>query len=87
MYYKIVGREDQKIHETDKVVSNAKNSSERDVYNEAIKYIPDGHMKALEYTEIGDNNKNHIRYINDDVYYSMINQNINKVVVEVDMAN
>lgn len=84
VYYKIVG-EDQKIHETDKVVSNAKNSSEQDVYNEAIKYIPDGHMKALEYT-----GNWHITKItsdmNDDVYYSMMPK-YNKIVVEVDMAN
>lgn len=84
VYYKIVG-EDQKIHETDKVVSNAKNSSEQDVYNEAIKYIPDGHMKALEYT-----GNWHITRItsnmNDDVYYSMMPK-YNKILVEVDLVN
>ena len=62
-----------------------KNSSEQDVYNEAIKYIPDGHMKALEYT-----GNWHITKItsdmNDDVYYSMMPK-YNKIVVEVDMAN
>lgn len=84
VFYKIVG-EDQKIHETDKVVSNAKNSSDQDVYNEAIKYIPDGHMKALEYT--GNWYITRITSdMNDDVYYSMMPK-YNKIVVEVDMAN
>ena len=83
VFYKIVG-EDQKIHETDKVVSNAKNSSEQDVYNEAIKYIRWSHegfgiYRNWSITKITSD-------MNDDVYYSMMPK-YNKIVVEVDMAN